>query len=163
MFCLIAESIVENGREKLTPVQVRKSLYRMKEKGYIKERTKEISEEEMEVSFEFTKKGKQVLRGYKFDELKLDQPKKWDNKWRFVMFDVPEKRRYARDVLRDKLKKMGFFQVQQSVWVYPYDCGEEMDLVADFLGVSNYLLYFTATVERDHKLRKYFEKRGFKL
>ena len=35
----------------------------------------------------------------------------------FVLFDVPEKERFARDTLRDFLKECGFKRLQHSVWM----------------------------------------------
>lgn len=43
-----------------------------------------------------------------------DEP--WDGKWRVVIWDIPEKRRMARDLLRYKLKQLGFSQLQKSIW-----------------------------------------------
>lgn len=48
----------------------------------------------------------------------------WDGTWRMVIFDVPEKKRYARDYLRDLLKGMGFFRLQLSTWVTPHPIPE---------------------------------------
>ena len=45
----------------------------------------------------------------------------WDGKWRIVIFDVSERRRTGRDLLRRQLKLLGFIQLQSSVWVSPFD------------------------------------------
>ncbi len=47
---------------------------------------------------------------------------KWDGRWRLVLWDIPEKRRLARDLLRFKLKQLGFTQWQKSVWASKVDC-----------------------------------------
>lgn len=49
------------------------------------------------------------------------QNKKWDRKWRIVIFDIKEKDRKNRDVLRIKLRELGFGMIQESVWISPYD------------------------------------------
>ena len=66
------------------------------------------------------------------------QPHRWDGKWRLYFFDIPEKHRAARDYLRRKLKDLGMFNVQRSVFVYPYDCRQELDLISDYYQVSEY-------------------------
>ena len=45
------------------------------------------------------------------------------------MFDVPEKQRNKRDYLRHLLAFIGFVQYQQSVYVYPFECKKEIDLI----------------------------------
>jgi len=49
----------------------------------------------------------------------LSPQKKWDKNWYLVIFDIPEKLHRKRDILREKLKKLGFGQLQQSVWISP--------------------------------------------
>jgi len=46
---------------------------------------------------------------------------KWDGKWRFLIFDVPENRKRDRDTLRRLLQVHNFRKLQASVWVTPYD------------------------------------------
>jgi len=55
--------------------------------------------------------------------------KKWDGKWFIVVFDVPEVERNKRNFLRKFLNEIGFFLYQQSVYVFPYECEEEIKLV----------------------------------
>lgn len=51
---------------------------------------------------------------------KFKKCRRKDNKWRLVVFDVPEKKRGARNKLRSVLKIYGFKRYQKSVWLYPY-------------------------------------------
>lgn len=46
--------------------------------------------------------------------------KKWDGKWRIVIFDIPENARGIRNRLRSLLKSFGFQALQASVYVYPF-------------------------------------------
>ena len=55
---------------------------------------------------------------------------KWDGFWRIVIFDIPERKRRARDGLRNQLKKMGFGKLQSSTYISPYDHGKQF---LDFL------------------------------
>lgn len=41
------------------------------------------------------------------------QGKKWDGKWRMVIFDIEEKERKNRDFLRIKLRELGFGMIQE--------------------------------------------------
>lgn len=65
---------------------------------------------------------------------------KWDGKWRLVLWDVPEKRRAARDLLRYKLKQLGFKQWQKSVWASKVNCTK---LLRDFIrktGIEDWVM-----------------------
>ncbi len=65
---------------------------------------------------------------------------KWDGKWRLVIWDVPEKRRLARDLLRFKLKQIGFIQWQKSVWASKINCTK---LLRDFIkqvGIEDWVM-----------------------
>ena len=89
-----------------------------------------------------TDSGKIRLLRYNIDEITIDQPKEWDKKWRIVIFDIPEDKRMARNLLRGVLKRLGFLHLQHSVWVYPYPCKREIDFVSISFGVGKFILYF---------------------
>jgi len=142
--------------EESNPEKVRNSLYYLKTNEYIK--IKQVGKRRFK--FELTKKGKKLLARYNFAELALKAKRPWDGQWRMLVFDVPEKNRWARDSLRERLKQMGFFQFQKSVWLYPYECEEEMNYVAEFLGIQYCTLMFTGKIHNDQLLRKYFVREG---
>jgi DNA-binding transcriptional regulator PaaX len=52
--------------------------------------------------------------------IRLKRPKVWDGKWRVVAFDIPERSRSFRAILREHLHEAEFYQLQQSVFVSPY-------------------------------------------
>lgn len=43
----------------------------------------------------------------------------WDRNWRFVIYDIPERHRKFRQLIRRKLFQLGFRKLQRSVWVSP--------------------------------------------
>ncbi len=80
-------------------------------------------------------KGKVVYKistkGEKFlDEIipleKLSE-KKWDGYWRIVIFDIEEKNRLIRNLLRRKLRELGFGMWQKSVYITPHPVTEEIN------------------------------------
>jgi len=51
---------------------------------------------------------------------------KWGRRWTMVLFDIPERNKKIRDILRYKLKNLGFGMMQGSVWVKPADIAQEI-------------------------------------
>ncbi len=97
-------------------------------------------------------------RSYLARQFKIGKPKRWDKKWRVVIFDIPEKYRYARDNVRISLQNIGFKKIQNSVWVYPHNCEQFISLLRSDLEISNNLLYMIVdTIEDDDSLKKYFK------
>lgn len=90
-------------------------------------------------------------------QLSIDKPRRWDERWRIVMFDVWERRRPVRDRLRHLLQKIGFVKIQNSVWAYPYDCEEVIALIRAELRVGRGAMYLiTDGLEGDRELREHF-------
>lgn len=107
-----------------------------------------------------TEKGKKIAQEILFDNIKIEKPKIWDKKWRVVIFDVPEnkRRRTSRNNMRHKLQSAGFFQLQKSVWVHPYPCQKEIQLICEVYGTSPFVNIITAeNIYNDDELKKYFK------
>ena len=77
---------------------------------------------------------------YRFEEMRIEG-RTWDGKWRLVVFDIPEKLRKGRDALRAKIKELGFYELQKSVFVFPYECRDEIDFIVEFFGLRKYVRY----------------------
>ncbi len=105
-----------------------------------------------------TEKGKRKLAKYQFQEAVIEKPKRWDGKWRIVIFDIREEKKAVRDLLRRELKNLGFVKLQNSVWVYPYDCEEIVIMLKAYFRRGKDILYVTAEkIENDYWLKKAFE------
>ena len=83
------------------------------------------------VKIVLTKEGQKKALKFKLDEMKIKKPAKWDGEWRIVIFDIPERFKKAREALRKKLKDLGFIKLQESVFVFPYECENEIDFVIE--------------------------------
>ncbi len=104
-----------------------------------------------------TQKGQTKLRAFDIELMKIKKPKRWDGKWRLVMFDIPMRFTKGREALRFHLKDLNFFQFQKSAWIYPYPCEDEIIYIADFFGVGKHVEVLTVErILRDEKLKKYF-------
>lgn len=95
---------------------------------------------------QLSNKGQQRIKEFCFETLKIEKPKKWDKKWRVLIFDIPSHPKIynkAREALRDKIKELGFYQLQKSAWVYPYECEDEILLLAEIYYVQKFIEILT--------------------
>lgn len=93
-----------------------------------------------------TDKGKSEILKYDINSINIPVQKLWDGKWRMVFFDIPSGNETIRSVFRKRLKLLGFFQMQKSVYVFPYPCDKEIHFLREVYGISHYIKL--ATVER---------------
>lgn len=108
-------------------------------------------------NYELTKAGGKILEFWSIGDFIIEKPKRWDGKWRVVIFDIPEKKRGVRVWISKLFAKAGLYRLQDSVWVYPYDCEDIMGLLKTELGVGKDLLYLIADeIENDKYLRAHF-------
>ena len=109
--------------------------------------------------YQMTETGEKILERWELTEYKLKRPGKWDRKWRIIIYDIPEKRKgIIRKQVFDVFNRAGFYRLQNSVWVYPYDCESLIGLLKTNFGVGKEILYIIADeIENDRHLRSHFE------
>jgi len=108
--------------------------------------------------YELTSLGKRYLHRWELGNFKFNKPKRWDKKWRVIIFDIPDKKRKVRDQIRYLFKSAGFYLLQESVWVYPYDCEDIVALLKTDFGIGNNLLYLIVEeIENDRHLKDEFD------
>jgi len=135
--------------------QINNALTNLKRQNLIKI----IKEKNGKIQVKLTNKGKARLLEFSLDTVKIKKPKKWDGKWRIVMFDIPNDLNAARESLRRKIKELDFFQFQKSAWICPYECEDEILFVAETFNVQKYVEIITA----DKFLHEKAAKKKFKL
>lgn len=92
------------------------------------------------------------------DNKELNKKKKWDKKWRVIIFDIPETRRFDRDNIRQALISLGFLRLQDSVWVYPYNCEDLINLLKTDTETEKDVIYMIVDqVENDEQIKKHFD------
>lgn len=122
-----------------------------------KEKLVRIIERGGEQIVELTTNGRRRIIKYSLENLSIEKPGSWDGRWRLVLYDVPHQRRQLRDVFRQTLKNLGFYQLQESVWLYPYSCEPQITFLREYYDVGNDVLYVVATrIENDAPYRTYF-------
>ena len=105
-----------------------------------------------------TQKGRIKALTYNLDEMKIPKMKKWDGNWRIVLFDIPEKYKKSRDALSRILKNMGFYKFQKSVFVHPFECGNEIDFIVEFFALRSYVRIIIAhEIDNTLHLKQYIK------
>lgn len=133
--------------------QAKTALIRLAQKGYVT-----FVREKKGMYAQVTPLGKRLLAVEEQKmALELNKKKRWDKKWRVVIFDIPEYRRSARDQLRIVMRSAGFYRLQDSVWLYPYDCEDFMALLKADLKIGSEVLYMIVDhIENDGKLKEHY-------
>jgi phenylacetic acid degradation operon negative regulatory protein len=107
---------------------------------------------------QLTEKGKRKLYLLQAKETLSKRPKRWDGRWRLMIFDIPEYRKTIRDKVRQTLRSCGFYQLQKSVWMYPYPCEELIILLKSDLKIGKDMRYMIVDeLEMDAPIRKHFK------
>ena len=107
--------------------------------------------------YSLTSAGEKILSTWQLSRYKIKQPHKWDKKWRVIIFDIPEKKKSVRERIREVISSTGFRRLQDSVWIYPYDCEDVIGLMKIDFGIGKNLLYMIVDqIEDDRWLRMDF-------
>jgi len=131
--------------------QAKSALGRLAAKGLVT-----FDEEDGKRYARITEKGERMLQ-IEAEKTATMKRRKWDRRWRVVIFDVPERRKGVRDRLRRFMDECGFVRLQDSVWIYPYDCEDLIALAkADFRIGADVLYMIVERLERDKHLREHF-------
>lgn len=104
-----------------------------------------------------TKKGRELLGTINVEEIQIFAKDEWDGVWHIVCYDIPENKKVARDHFRAKLHEAGFKFIQDSLWVFPYECKEEIALISQNLGIAPFVAYLnTDYLPQQDKLLHHF-------
>ena len=103
-----------------------------------------------------TEAGGRMLEMEKAKEA-VTKKKRWDRRWRVVIFDIPERRKNVRARIRYFMREYGFVRLQDSVWVYPHDCEDLIALAKAHFRIGADVLYMIVEkIENDKHLREHF-------
>ncbi|MBI2642330.1 MAG: CRISPR-associated endonuclease Cas2 [Candidatus Wildermuthbacteria bacterium] len=125
----ILRGINKSGRYKKHSVV--NAFARLRKEGLIA-----VQEHNHQIYVSLTDEGRKRAGRFQIDSLSIKNPKKWDKKWRMVIFDIPNKKKMVREALRGLLIQLQFYRLQESVWVHPFDCADEVKLLKNFFGLT---------------------------
>ena len=115
----------------------------------------EVQRAYKEEVYKLTKLGRRRVRKL-MKSFGVVKPKKWDGKWRMVIFDIPESKKEERDIFREQLKSLGLAHVQQSAFIHPYECRDQIYYLAGNLFIKpsvRYIVVQEITGEKDLRQR----------
>ena len=118
-------------RNKYKTKKVCDTFYNLRRQGCLK-----IEEKNHQIYISLTERGKKMAGRFQIDSLKINKPKKWDKKWRVVIFDIIQLKKLQRNAFREKLRDLGFLPLQKSVWINPHPCKDEIELLREFFGLG---------------------------
>lgn len=151
-FNKILKHLLNRKNEARFRYQANRSLRRLVANGLIR-----FEERDGKRYARITEAGKQALEFETLRDKALQKPKRWDGRWRVVLFDIPERRRRVRNQLRRFMQEFGFVRLQDSAWIYPYDCEDIIALAkANFRIGVDALYMIVEQLERDTHLREHF-------
>jgi len=99
------------------------TLGRLAAKGWVKIEKDRLRETN---AYTATEEGEAVVTRT-LEHLRLSDDASWSNQWLFVLFNIPERERKYRDILRNRLSSIGFGRIQNSVWVTARDVRFEFE------------------------------------
>ena len=67
-----------------------------------------------------------------------------EKRFYFVSFDIPEKMRRNRDSFRRTIKRLGFREIQKSLWACNKNAGKYVEMAAIEYGVANFVVYIAS-------------------
>jgi len=103
-----------------------------------------------------TEKGKRKLLAYEIDQMQLLH-RKWDGKWRIIIYDIYSKKRRERNLFQKTLKSMNFYQLQKSIYLTPYPCQDEIAYLREMCDVGREVLILTVSgMENEKAYKDYF-------
>ncbi len=145
---------LQEGKKRKTAPEynLSRAALRLVEKGLLKKERSKSGD-----TLVLTKKGEALMNKIKYGTLELKQPDHWDKKWRLVIYDIAEERKFLRVRLKESLSNIGFIPIQKSVWAYPFPCEDlHVMLKADFRVGTEVLYVVVEKLENDKWAREHF-------
>jgi hypothetical protein len=133
------------------------TFYYLKKSGLIN-----IKRDKKDFLISLTELGRKKTEELNLNSLYIPKPKTWDKRWWLVAADIPTRdHRSGADLLRRKLKEMGFYPLQRTLWVYPHDPKQQLQFIINTYGINHFvtLMQINKLDKEDEKaIRKFFKK-----
>ena len=89
--------------------------------------------------------------------MEIIQPKNWDHRWRLVMYDIEDRKKYLQFSIRKTLQNIGFIPYQESVYIYPYPCLQQIEMLRHYYGTDKEVkMIIASNIENEEAFKTYF-------
>jgi len=103
-----------------------------------------------------SEKGKKKLLKFNLEKMQLNH-KKWDGKWRIIIYDIFTSKRQEAELFRRTLKRLKFLKLQRSVYLTPFKCHDEIEYLRQVCNIGKEVLILTVSgIENETAYREYF-------
>ena len=150
ILCLIGagQAVDITTLSQYNPYYVKRTIKRLKKQ--------ELIEQQGHI-YLLTTRGKRWILKYTLEDLVIAAPKVWDGKWRMVIYDVARHKAALRNIFRQTIRRLGFYNLQESVWIHPYPCEKEISFLRDYCGMGTDVIYVIAhKIENDSVYKTHF-------
>lgn len=120
-------------RKKIKEITIRQSIRRLRRHGFV---------EKNNGQYRLTLKGKNLAQ--RLLEAKNMINKKWDGKYRVVIFDIPEEKSGHRNWLREELYLLEYKLLQKSVFIGKHPLPKNLIKIIKRKKIGNYVNYILA-------------------
>lgn len=145
--------LLEDSWEEFDEARVRQKLKELRKRKLIK-----IYLVKDQFIVKITEKGRKRLLQYNLEQMTIPTPNEWDKRWRLVTYDVPKGKNRARDAIRTTLKRLGFYQLQKSVYLYPFPCSEAIEFLRELYDIGeNVTMLTVGYLENEEVYKEYFD------
>lgn len=152
LISLIKESPDWESWKRYNMSYLQRTLRRLEKQKHV-----EILYENGQEIIRLTKLGQRKILKYSLDSLTIDTPKHWDGKWRLVLYDVPVKEKQLGDLIRQALRNMNFYAIQDSVYIFPYPCFDQIEFLRAYYQLGDKVQYMLIDrIERDSAFKTHF-------
>lgn len=106
----------EEAEEALAEINyqtIKKAIFQLRKKGFLYYKNRH-SKETMNITKEGIARLKELVPSYKIKRT-------WDGRVYLITYDIPEKQRYNREILRSYIIRLGGAKLQESVFLIPYN------------------------------------------
>ena len=101
--------------------------------------------------------GKKKALTYNLSSMKVEIPAVWDRRWRIISSDIPEDKKVIRDTIRGHFLRLGFYELHDSVFIYPFDCFKEVEYISELYDGRKHIRCIIATyIDNEPQLKKFF-------
>ncbi len=116
------------------------------------------TKKEGEYLLHLTEKGRdRILRDQIKRKVIQSDINEWDGYWRIVLFDIPEKNKSTRETLREKLRTMGLYKLQDSVFVSPFPIQAEIEMFCEIFSIASGVRCIESkNIGEDEDIRSFF-------